>query len=431
MAGPLNTGQEFATYLLFLLIRIMIYQLVFLAISEDPMLLHILAKTLVKTTAWSLRGHPRVVHPKKTKCFKKTRKRYFQKWNFTQNVQDTTIKKLPSYLVPAFFVTIKVGCCIEAYLRKFMHYLQRAPRFLALQSAFFDNPAVQFDSDSFSIGIDNHASRCMANAPHLFEDLQLTDNAGEVKGIGDGTAIEGKRTFKFSLEEDQEKIHTIKIPNSLYLPGLKQCLLSPQHWAQEAGDWQTWMGNFERMCVLHWHVGGKKTVFFDPSRITPILTAAPTSRAYRAFAMTFKALEAPYYHKETVLQYPGRQLMNDAPEEFIAEENLNFEKVSVDEGVNSDVERVKTSNLPAPPKEEIPSEAIRQRPLTFDPSPPQEEGEHVHLAAANNQAELMRWHYRLGHLTFPKPSSLPSMVKYPRSWQKSRHPSALAASSAR
>ena len=91
----------------------------------------------------------------------------------------------------------------------------------------------------------------MANAPHLFEDLQLTDDAGDVKGIGNGLAIEGKGTFKFLLEDDQGKIHTIKIPNSLYLPGLKQCLLSPQHWAQEAGDGQTWMGNFKRECVLH------------------------------------------------------------------------------------------------------------------------------------------------------------------------------------
>jgi hypothetical protein len=76
--------------------------------------------------------------------------------------------------------------------------------------------------------------------------------------------------------------------------------------------------------------------------------------------------------------------MNDAPEEFVAEENLNLEKVSVDEGVNSDDETVKTSNLLAPPKEEIPSEAIRQGPLIFNPSPPQEEGEDVHLAAAGN-----------------------------------------------
>jgi hypothetical protein len=137
MAGPLDTGQEFATYLLFLLISIIIYQLVFLAIPEDPMLLRILAKTLGKTTAWRLRGHPRVVRPKKTKCFKKPGKKLKD-----QEIQDTTIKKLPSYLVPAFFAAIKVGCRIEAYLRKFMRPLQRAPWFLALQSAFLDDPAV-------------------------------------------------------------------------------------------------------------------------------------------------------------------------------------------------------------------------------------------------------------------------------------------------
>jgi hypothetical protein len=234
----------------------------------------------------------------------------------------------------------------------------------------------------------------MANAPHLFENLHLTNNAGEVNGIGEGLAIKGKGTFKFLLKDDNGKTHTIKIPNSLFLPGLKQCLLLPQHWAQEAGDGQTLMGNFERECVLNWHGGGKKTVFFDPFTNTPIFTMAPSSHAYCAFATTFEALEAPYYHKETVLQYPGRHLMDDepvfTPEEFVAEENLNFDKeVSVDEGVESDNETVKTSNLPAPYEEGIPSEAIRRGPLTFDPSPPPEEGEDIHLAAANNQAELM------------------------------------------
>ncbi len=110
----------------------------------------------------------------------------------------------------------------------------------------------------------------MANAPHLFKNLHLMNNVGEVNGIGKGLAIKGKGMFKFLLEDDTGKTHTIKIPNSLYLPGLKQCLLLPQHWAQEAGDGQTWMGNFERECVLNWHGRGKKTVFFDPSTNTPI-----------------------------------------------------------------------------------------------------------------------------------------------------------------
>jgi hypothetical protein len=52
--------------------------------------------------------------------------------------------------------------------------------------------------------------------PHLFEDLHLINDAGEVYGIGNGLEIKGKGTFVFSLADDNGKVHTIKIPNSLY-----------------------------------------------------------------------------------------------------------------------------------------------------------------------------------------------------------------------
>jgi hypothetical protein len=38
-------------------------------------------------------------------------------------------------------------------------------------------------------------------------------------------------------------------------------------------------------------------------------------------------------------------------------------------------------------------------PLTFGINPKLKEDKHVYLAAIDNQAELIRWHYRLGHLT--------------------------------
>ncbi len=72
------------------------------------------------------------------------------------------------------------------------------------------------------------------------------------------------------------------------------------------------------------------------------------------------------------------------------EENLNYDKeVSVNEGVSEDNETMKTSNLPPPPVDENPSKAIRHGPLTFDPLPPQEEGEDTQLAAADNHTKLM------------------------------------------
>jgi hypothetical protein len=76
--------------------------------------------------------------------------------------------------------------------------------------------------------------------------------------------------------------------------------------------------------------------------------------------------------------------------------------MSSSEGANADNRTVKTASLPSPPMQEEPSGVTRQGPLTFNPSPPTKEAEDVLLSVADKQAELMRWHYRLGHLTFPK-----------------------------
>jgi hypothetical protein len=120
---------------------------------------------------------------------------------------------------------------------------------MTLQSA---PPPVRFDSDSYPIGMDNHASKCMANVPHLFENLHLNNSKGRVDGINSGLDIKGEGTFKINITNDNRRAHMIKIPNSLYVPNLKRCLLLPQHWAQEARDKQTWMGNYRNDCVLHW-----------------------------------------------------------------------------------------------------------------------------------------------------------------------------------
>ena len=315
-----------------------------------------------------------------------------------------------TYLFPALFTAYKVGCRVEAFLRRFYgppiwdHSHLAFQSEATLQSA---SPPVRFDSDSYPIGVDSHASRCMANKAHLFEDLHLNEDKGQVNGISDGLEIAGKGTFKFIITDDEGIQHTIRIKNSLYIPDMRRCLLSPQHWAQEAGDEHTWM-ELKRQwpydCVLNWK-GGKKTIPHQPSNNVPVFYTASSSTRYRAFAATFEAMEASFFQREKVLQYPGhRDLIDDNdPAEFIAEENLNYKEneTSEDEGVNEDDETIKTSNVPSPvAAQEPPSEALRSGPLTFDPHPQEEEDEHTTLAANDDQAELMRWHYCLGHLPF-------------------------------
>jgi hypothetical protein len=142
--------------------------------------------------------------------------------------------------------------------------------------------------------------------------------------------------------------------------------------AQEAKDGETWMQfkrEFPYDCVLNWK-RGKKTIPNQPLSNVPVFYTASLSLRYCAFAATFKAMEAPFFRWEQVLQYPGRHdLIDDIqPEEFIAKENLNYKEkeTSEDEGVSKDDKTIKTSNVPSPATtEEPPSEAIRSGPLIF------------------------------------------------------------------
>jgi hypothetical protein len=81
---------------------------------------------------------------------------------------------------------------------------------------------------------------------------------------------------------------------------------------------------------------------------------AASSHTYGAFATTFEAMEVPFFQQERVLQFSGCGRTVDepklVPEEFVAEENVNYGKdMSASEGANADNRMVKTANLPLPP----------------------------------------------------------------------------------
>jgi hypothetical protein len=214
----------------------------------------------------------------------------------------------------------------------------------------------------------------MTNAPHLFKDLKLGD-VGEVEGIKSGLDINGTGMFKLKIKGNNVMLHKIKIPNSLYIPELNRCLLSPQHWVQEATDNYP-RPNGMRMSLedefyyVHWgQAKYQKLIPYEPSTNIPILYTAALLRAYHAFATTFKAMVAPLFQQERVLRFPGHGCIIDkpelVPEEFIAEVNINNRKdVSSSEGANADSRTVKTANLPSPQQEE-PSKVTQRGTFTF------------------------------------------------------------------
>ena len=415
VAGPfyLDTGQisQFITYLLIIYLPTLVLLLLHLAVPDDPQSRRFLMATVLRGTSFPFGGYRGPIRRRRTVKLKPG----------GQHHVTTTRQSFRAHLFALALASLKVGCRVESSFRGPLAWwssfrsrhgdqgLGQMARMCALNGVH-GNPLTdigRFDTDSFPIRVDNHASYCMANAPHLFEDLVLS-NVGTVDGINNGLAVKGMGTFKFRIADDSGGVHVIRIPNSLDLPKLEMCLLSPQHWAQEAGDGQTWMINLAHCCVLHWIGGHARTVPFNKSSNTPIFYTAPSANAYKSFVSTFEAMEAPFFRKETTLLRPPGYLREQViPEEFVADEDLHRGALpkSVKKVVHEDDETVRMANLPLPPAmdEAAPSlEAIRHGPLTFDPRPPEAEEEGNTLAAANPQAELMRWHYRLGHLSFSK-----------------------------
>jgi hypothetical protein len=141
----------------------------------------------------------------------------------------------------------------------------------------------------------------MGNDKRCFENLVLARTTQRVGGISKGLSIEGKGTLVINVNDDTGKPHCVKIPNSLYLPGLRMCLLLPQHWAQEARDDYPLpngmrMENNAHSCVLRWGQGKfSKTIPFDSATNMPIFFTLPSTLSYRAFVNTFMACEAPFF----------------------------------------------------------------------------------------------------------------------------------------
>jgi len=126
------------------------------------------------------------------------------------------------------------------------------------------------------MGVDGNALYCMANCTDQFDgDLKLVEGDHQVDGIGSGIAIKRVGTFKFRLEDDNGQVHTIRVPNLLYVPSLKRVLLAPHHWAQEAHDITpnpqgTWMATYSNCIILYWdHGKAKRTVKMSSSTNTP------------------------------------------------------------------------------------------------------------------------------------------------------------------
>jgi hypothetical protein len=287
---------------------------------------------------------------------------------------------------------------------------------------------VRFDSDSYFMGVDGHASYCMANRTDHFDcNLKLVEGDHQVDGIGSGIAIKGVGTFKFRLEDNNGQVHTIRVPNSLCVPSLKRVLLAPHHWAQEAHDITpnprgTWMATCRNCIILYWDQSkAKRTIKMSSSTNTPMTRTASSTKNYWAYSATIEALKACTSNSkgEHVIQQLTQQGSPIDSDKYIADENLLLESNVRNKGleeVSADGQTVKANNSAENASSEDPdmSKIVRPGPLTFDPCPDStHEDQHIHVPS-DKQSELMHWHYCLGHLLFRKLKALEKIGEIPK-----------------
>ena len=149
MAGTqeLDTGQ-FLPHLFILYLP----QLIGLLVQATPKDEYTL-RNFRASSSWLLWGTHQTVPRKKIKRDKKPKVR--MKFEGSK-----TTKQLRTYLIPVAVATFRVGCRVERFLRRLGCPGRPHSRFTVLSSAI--NPTfkshLHFDSDSYPIGVDNHAS---------------------------------------------------------------------------------------------------------------------------------------------------------------------------------------------------------------------------------------------------------------------------------
>ena len=276
----------------------------------------------------------------------------------------------------------------------------------------------QFDSDSFQIGLDTYSSRCVSNKRNHFTTLKPTPSKfGSLKGIGGNASIEGIGTLRWIIEDDYGQSHQLIIPNSLYVPKSPKCLLSPQHLAQVSPSEQRNTTHLEMRHdrgILHWGPNGKfrRTGMINKMSNTPNIYSAPVCHSFQKYSKLAN-IECNMCETEQVC-YPAHVISDD--------ESVESKEPSSSQHDESPIITIRPENednITTPSQEKVFSDHQDENLNEFLTH---QESTNVHviesdeedLSATTPYAELLRWHYRLGHMSFHKLKAMAKLGILPR-----------------
>ena len=240
-----------------------------------------------------------------------------------------------------------------------------------------------FDSDSFQIAIDNCASYSMTNSESDFIDTPTVIQR-PVLGLGQQTATK-QGTVRWHITDDDGRVHAFTIPGVLLLPDLPFRVLSPQHWSQNL-HLPSHCVTFKDSILLTWNGGdNKRTIRLSNNSNVGILKSAPSySQATAFIAEVTTTIHNPLAEATCFSATHG--LEDSTPTETDEEDEVT---VKTSNHYNSQSTTVsQTDHAPI----DFHDDYMDSNNSTTFPE----------KALSDDEAELMRWHLRLGHTSFDK-----------------------------
>jgi hypothetical protein len=263
-----------------------------------------------------------------------------------------------------------------------------------------------YDSDSGPLIVDNGCSASMS--PYLSDFIgKLTKCNVKVDGFGGGSVgATHKGTIRWILQDDVGVGHPIYIKNAYYCPDAPCRMLSPQHWAQSKGDHSpnpegTGCTTTSQEVVLYWDQRKYvKTIRLDKATNVGITATAPCYKKFKAYMVS---LESDCSEQHTTIMLPAL-IEDDESSQALGDEEAIFDDDNL--SFSEPIAGKKWNAVKEPPhslQTELHGSANDNQPLqaTYSDLPrptviPEDE-EPMYLSP---QDELLRWHYRLGHLPF-------------------------------
>ena len=284
----------------------------------------------------------------------------------------------------------------------------------------------KLDSDSFIIAVDNCCTTSVTNNLKDFIEPPK-DRKTAVSGMGGTILATARGTVRWKIEDDDGKVHSIVLKKVLYAPDAPFRLLSPQHWSQQADDnypqkHGTWCATYDDTVVLQWQQRSfTKTIAYCTRTNVGKFRSAPGHRQFTAFCSLLEKEFEPN-QCQPVTSFPT-VVSDDEDEE---DENA---------GYDSDAEL--QSRFPGEATEtDVREEGVAEdetipEPTIFDMN--FEDGEPPHLVEDDEnenkelpEQDMLRMHYRLGHLSFNKMKVMSFLGILPKSYLQCKTPKCAA-----